>query len=152
MQRKILRNIEKWNIFFQYFQMRAHIYQARSLIGSDASGLSDPFARWTRYTYFEDYSLKNFLSVKLIPNIWQRLCQMKRMSILSRLFKHILSVKYICNIRQSLCQVNQISIRKPFKNIRSLNQISKQHLKHIWWTRSERKTLKDMYLVTDPNV
>lgn len=25
--------------------MRAHIYQARSLIGSDASGLSDPFAR-----------------------------------------------------------------------------------------------------------
>nr|CAD7258972.1 unnamed protein product [Timema shepardi] len=27
------------------FQMRAHMYQARSLIGSDASGLSDPFAR-----------------------------------------------------------------------------------------------------------
>ncbi|CAH0768231.1 unnamed protein product [Bemisia tabaci] len=27
------------------FQMRAYIYQARSLIGSDASGLSDPFAR-----------------------------------------------------------------------------------------------------------
>lgn len=26
------------------FQMRAHIYQARSLIGSDASGLSDPYA------------------------------------------------------------------------------------------------------------
>lgn len=26
------------------FQLRAHIYQARSLIGSDASGLSDPFA------------------------------------------------------------------------------------------------------------
>lgn len=31
--------------FFQLFQLRAHIYQARSLIGSDASGLSDPFAR-----------------------------------------------------------------------------------------------------------
>ncbi len=30
---------------FQYFQLRAHMYQARSLIGSDASGLSDPFAR-----------------------------------------------------------------------------------------------------------
>ena len=30
---------------FQVFQLRAHIYQARSLIGSDASGLSDPFAR-----------------------------------------------------------------------------------------------------------
>lgn len=29
----------------QVFQLRAHIYQARSLIGSDASGLSDPFAR-----------------------------------------------------------------------------------------------------------
>ncbi|KAL0125715.1 hypothetical protein PUN28_004639 [Cardiocondyla obscurior] len=27
------------------FQLRAHMYQARSLIGSDASGLSDPFAR-----------------------------------------------------------------------------------------------------------
>lgn len=29
----------------QKFQLRAHMYQARSLIGSDASGLSDPFAR-----------------------------------------------------------------------------------------------------------
>ncbi|XP_023341787.1 otoferlin, partial [Eurytemora carolleeae] len=28
-----------------YFQMRANVYQARSLIGSDNSGLSDPFAR-----------------------------------------------------------------------------------------------------------
>ncbi|CAM1319906.1 FER1L6 (predicted) [Pycnogonum litorale] len=27
------------------FQLRAHMYQARSLIGSDSSGLSDPFAR-----------------------------------------------------------------------------------------------------------
>lgn len=31
-------------LLLQVFQMRAHIYQARSLIGSDASGLSDPFA------------------------------------------------------------------------------------------------------------
>ena len=30
---------------FQFFQLRAHMYQARSLIGSDNSGLSDPFAR-----------------------------------------------------------------------------------------------------------
>lgn len=30
---------------FQTFQLRAHMYQARSLIGSDSSGLSDPFAR-----------------------------------------------------------------------------------------------------------
>ena len=29
----------------QTFQLRAHVYQARSLIGSDSSGLSDPFAR-----------------------------------------------------------------------------------------------------------
>ena len=29
----------------QSFQLRAHMYQARSLIGSDSSGLSDPFAR-----------------------------------------------------------------------------------------------------------
>lgn len=32
-------------VFFQTFQLRAYVYQARSLIGSDASGLSDPFAR-----------------------------------------------------------------------------------------------------------
>ena len=32
-------------LYFQFFQVRAHMYQARSLIGSDASGLSDPFAR-----------------------------------------------------------------------------------------------------------
>jgi otoferlin len=34
------------NLFclFQTFQLRAHVYQARSLIGSDASGLSDPYA------------------------------------------------------------------------------------------------------------
>lgn len=38
--------INKSLIFhLQIFQLRAHIYQARSLIGSDASGLSDPFAR-----------------------------------------------------------------------------------------------------------
>ena len=32
-------------LLFQYFQVRAYVYQARSLIGSDDSGLSDPFAR-----------------------------------------------------------------------------------------------------------
>ncbi|KAK3090409.1 hypothetical protein FSP39_011632 [Pinctada imbricata] len=36
----VIRYTEK-----QTFQVRAHMYQARSLIGSDASGLSDPFAR-----------------------------------------------------------------------------------------------------------
>ena len=29
------------------YQLRIHLYQARSLIGSDSSGLSDPFARIT---------------------------------------------------------------------------------------------------------
>ena len=33
------------SLILQFFQLRAHMYQARSLIGSDASGLSDPFAR-----------------------------------------------------------------------------------------------------------
>ena len=36
--------VDKYNLL-QSFQLRAHMYQARSLIGSDASGLSDPFAR-----------------------------------------------------------------------------------------------------------
>ncbi|CAH2103117.1 unnamed protein product [Euphydryas editha] len=49
-----LKNVEKLranapiSIFYiekHVFQMRAYIYQARSLIGSDSSGLSDPFAR-----------------------------------------------------------------------------------------------------------
>ncbi|KAF4526881.1 hypothetical protein B566_EDAN013792 [Ephemera danica] len=45
-----------------YFQMRAHMYQARSLIGSDASGLSDPFAQvvageWCRTTQVLDETL-----------------------------------------------------------------------------------------------
>lgn len=42
----------RWSLkFFPFgiesetFQVRCHMYQARSLIGSDASGLSDPFAR-----------------------------------------------------------------------------------------------------------
>lgn len=29
----------------QAFQLRAHMYQARSLFAADSSGLSDPFAR-----------------------------------------------------------------------------------------------------------
>ncbi|XP_077991695.1 otoferlin-like [Glandiceps talaboti] len=37
---KFINYLEK-----QRFQLRAHLYQARSLIGSDSSGLSDPFTR-----------------------------------------------------------------------------------------------------------
>nr|CAD7590206.1 unnamed protein product [Timema genevievae] len=46
-----LRNVERpramppSTIHYVEKHMRAHMYQARSLIGSDASGLSDPFAR-----------------------------------------------------------------------------------------------------------
>lgn len=42
----------------QTFQLRAHMYQARSLIGSDSSGLSDPFAR----VLFGDKSLTTQVS------------------------------------------------------------------------------------------
>ena len=45
-RKKLWWEKSSWHSPAQYFQMRAHIYQARSLIGSDASGLSDPFARW----------------------------------------------------------------------------------------------------------
>ncbi|XP_059472296.1 otoferlin isoform X4 [Neocloeon triangulifer] len=45
-----------------YFQLRAHMYQARSLIGSDASGLSDPYAQvvageWCKTTQVVDETL-----------------------------------------------------------------------------------------------
>ncbi|GIX83572.1 otoferlin, partial [Caerostris extrusa] len=49
-----IRNVEKLQSappsFIRYsekqvFELRCHMYQARSLIGSDSSGLSDPFAR-----------------------------------------------------------------------------------------------------------
>ncbi|GFQ70887.1 otoferlin, partial [Trichonephila clavata] len=49
-----IRNAEKLQsappMFIRYsekqvFELRCHMYQARSLIGSDSSGLSDPFAR-----------------------------------------------------------------------------------------------------------
>jgi otoferlin len=48
--------------FAQYFQLRAHMYQARSLIGSDASGLSDPYSQvvageWCKTTQVVDETL-----------------------------------------------------------------------------------------------
>lgn len=40
------------------FQLRAYMYQARSLIGSDASGLSDPYAQ----IIFGEHSAKTQVS------------------------------------------------------------------------------------------
>lgn len=55
------------NIFFlQFFQVRAHMYQARSLIGSDASGLSDPFARVIIGEYCKVTQVCNNLFLRLL--------------------------------------------------------------------------------------
>ncbi|KAG1674527.1 Otoferlin [Nymphon striatum] len=50
----------------QTFQLRAHMYQARSLIGSDSSGLSDPFAR----VLFGDRSLTTQVIDETLSPTW----------------------------------------------------------------------------------
>lgn len=45
----------------QVFQLRAHMYQARSLFAADSSGLSDPFAR----VFFSTHS--QVTEVKWVP-------------------------------------------------------------------------------------
>ncbi|XP_062857468.1 otoferlin isoform X2 [Trichomycterus rosablanca] len=53
----------------QVFQLRAHLYQARSLFAADDSGLSDPFAR----VFFSTYSqVTEVLSETLCPT-WDQL-------------------------------------------------------------------------------
>ncbi|XP_023662401.2 otoferlin isoform X2 [Paramormyrops kingsleyae] len=53
----------------QVFQLRAHMYQARSLFAADSSGLSDPFAR----VFFSTYSqVTEILSETLCPT-WDQL-------------------------------------------------------------------------------
>ncbi|XP_076129182.1 otoferlin isoform X2 [Alosa pseudoharengus] len=53
----------------QVFQLRAHMYQARSLFAADSSGLSDPFAR----VFFSTYSqVTEVLSETLCPT-WDQL-------------------------------------------------------------------------------
>lgn len=49
----------------QVFQLRAHMYQARSLFAADSSGLSDPFAR----VFFSTHSQVTEVSVHL--NLWK---------------------------------------------------------------------------------
>ncbi|UYV81940.1 FER1L6 [Cordylochernes scorpioides] len=53
----------------QTFQLRAHMYQARSLIGSDSSGLSDPFSR----VVFSDQSLTTQVIDETLSPTWDEL-------------------------------------------------------------------------------
>lgn len=63
------------NHFFTYshnsqtFQLRAHIYQARSLIGSDASGLSDPYA----IVYITEFAKKTQVIEETLSPTWDEL-------------------------------------------------------------------------------
>ncbi|XP_064604472.1 otoferlin-like [Liolophura sinensis] len=57
----------------QTFQLRAHMYQARSIVGSDASGLSDPFAR----VCFCDQSLSTQVIDETLSPTWDELLIMK---------------------------------------------------------------------------
>ncbi|XP_055522373.1 otoferlin-like isoform X2 [Wyeomyia smithii] len=51
------------------FQMRAHVYQARSLIGSDASGLSDPYAT----VYVTEFSRTTQVIEETLSPTWDEL-------------------------------------------------------------------------------
>ncbi|XP_053689019.1 otoferlin-like [Sabethes cyaneus] len=51
------------------FQMRAHVYQARSLIGSDASGLSDPYAT----VYITEFSRTTQVIEETLSPTWDEL-------------------------------------------------------------------------------
>ncbi|BFZ16669.1 hypothetical protein BsWGS_19709 [Bradybaena similaris] len=53
----------------QSFQLRAHMYQARQLIGSDASGLSDPFARIS----FSDQSIATQVIDQTLSPTWDEM-------------------------------------------------------------------------------
>ncbi|KFB41978.1 AGAP000389-PA-like protein [Anopheles sinensis] len=73
-----LKNAEKSNVpaptTIHYvekyvFQLRAHIYQARSLIGSDASGLSDPYAT----VYITEYSKTTQVIEETLSPTWDEL-------------------------------------------------------------------------------
>ncbi|PVD23896.1 hypothetical protein C0Q70_17171 [Pomacea canaliculata] len=59
----------------QVFQMRAHMYQARQLIGSDASGLSDPYACVT----FGDQSVSTQVIDETLSPTWDEMLIIKEM-------------------------------------------------------------------------
>lgn len=56
-------------LYTQTFQLRAHIYQARSLIGSDASGLSDPYAT----VYVTEFSKTTQVIEETLSPTWDEL-------------------------------------------------------------------------------
>ncbi|CAN8025240.1 unnamed protein product [Ixodes persulcatus] len=59
----------KYNTELFLFQLRAHMYQARSLIGSDSSGLSDPFAR----VVFGDQSQTTMVIDETLSPTWDEM-------------------------------------------------------------------------------
>ncbi|KAM7395295.1 hypothetical protein PAMA_006863 [Pampus argenteus] len=64
-----LQSIPPVSLIYNIFQLRAHMYQARSLFAADSSGLSDPFAR----VFFSTHSqVTEVLSETLCPT-WDQL-------------------------------------------------------------------------------
>ncbi|RUS83182.1 hypothetical protein EGW08_009039, partial [Elysia chlorotica] len=61
----------------QTFQLRAHMYQARQLIGSDASGLSDPFARIA----FADQSMATQVIEQTLSPTWDEMLILQEVEI-----------------------------------------------------------------------
>ncbi|KAI3356016.1 hypothetical protein L3Q82_017285 [Scortum barcoo] len=67
-----------------HFQLRCHMYQARSLIAADTTGLSDPFAR---VTFLSNSQTTNIISQTLSPT-WNQCLPMSRL-LLSGDLQHI---------------------------------------------------------------
>ncbi|XP_055886227.1 otoferlin-like isoform X5 [Biomphalaria glabrata] len=61
----------------QSFQLRAHMYQARQLIGSDASGLSDPFARIA----FAEQSMTTQVIEQTLSPTWDEMLILKEVQM-----------------------------------------------------------------------
>ena len=117
--------------------MRAHIYQARSLIGSDASGLSDPFGRWTRSPYCQDFS--NIVSESNIYKTFGKAFAIWTRSPYCEDFS--LSQIYMRNLAKYLPGEPDLH-KKTLQTNWSLNPISKRHVKHIRSARPAKKTFK----------
>ncbi|XP_050031171.2 otoferlin [Dermacentor andersoni] len=62
------------------FELRAHMYQARSLIGSDSSGLSDPFAR----VVFGDQSQTTMVIDETLSPTWDEMLLFPSVTVYGR--------------------------------------------------------------------